>query len=124
ALRCGAAEVKSATSRSLGIEKSGTGFVKVATLEDIGEGEVLGVEVQGKPVCLARIGSTIYAFTNNCSHRDFPLSDGEVDTDDCTITCEWHGARFDVRDGRALSLPATRPIATYACRVEEADILV
>jgi 3-phenylpropionate/trans-cinnamate dioxygenase ferredoxin component len=100
------------------------GFVKVATLEEIGDGDVLAVEAEGKSVCLARVEGVVYAFADNCSHRDFPLSQGEVDTDDCSITCEWHGARFDIRTGQALALPATKPIAVYTCRVDEDVIFV
>lgn len=99
-------------------------FVKVATLSELPDGSVLGVEAGGKRVCLANVDGEVYAFTDNCSHRDFPLSNGEVDPDDCSITCEWHGARFDIRTGAVLSLPATRPIAVYACKVEGQDILV
>lgn len=99
-------------------------FVKVAMLEEIEEGGVLGVEAEGKAVCLARLEDQVYAFADNCSHRDFPLSQGELDAEDCSITCDWHGARFDVRSGAALSLPATRPIPVYECRVEEGAIYV
>jgi 3-phenylpropionate/trans-cinnamate dioxygenase ferredoxin component len=99
-------------------------FVNVASLRDLPEGSVLGVEAEGKRVCLANVGGEVYAFADNCSHRDFPLSNGEVDPDDCSITCEWHGARFDIRTGAPLALPATRPIAVYACRVEDGAILV
>ncbi len=99
-------------------------FVKVATLGEIGEGEVLAVEAEGQAVCLARLEDQVYAFADNCSHRNFPLSNGELDADDCSITCEWHGARFDVRTGEALSLPATRPVPVYDCRVEGEEILV
>src|SRR5690606_4722428 len=99
-------------------------FVKVASLAALPDGGALGVQAGGKATCLVRVGDTVYAFANNCTHRDFPLSEGEVDPEDCSITCEWHGARFDIRDGRALSLPATRPVHTYRCRVEGPDILV
>jgi 3-phenylpropionate/trans-cinnamate dioxygenase ferredoxin component len=99
-------------------------FVRVAALEEIDDGDVLGVQAQGKPVCLARVGDVVHAFADNCSHRDFPLSQGELDPDDCSITCEWHGARFDIRTGNALSLPATRPIRVYACRVEDGAVYV
>lgn len=99
-------------------------FVKVATAKEIGEGEVLAAEACGKAVCLARADDVIYAFADNCSHRDFPLSQGELDPDDCSITCEWHGARFDIRTGKALALPATKPIPVYPCRVEGDDIFV
>lgn len=99
-------------------------FVTVLTLGELPEGEVMAVEVEGKAVCLAHCDGEIYAFADNCSHRDFPLSQGELDTDDCSITCEWHGAQFDIRTGKALCLPATKPIAVYACRVEGGEIQV
>ena len=99
-------------------------FVKVATLQELPEGSVRGVEAEGRRVCLANVEGEIYAFTDNCTHRDFPLSNGELDTDECSITCEWHGARFDIRSGKVLSPPATKAIAIYACKVEGTDIYV
>lgn len=100
------------------------GFVRVAALSELPEGAVLGVEAEGRRVCLARCEGEVYAFADNCTHRDFPLSAGELDPEDCTITCEWHGAMFDVRSGRALCLPATAAVEVYDCRVEEGAILV
>ncbi|MBV9773733.1 MAG: non-heme iron oxygenase ferredoxin subunit [Gemmatimonadetes bacterium] len=99
-------------------------FVKVASLAEVPEGELLGVESEGKRICLANVDGEVYAFSDVCSHRDFPLSNGELDTDECTVTCEWHGAQFDIRSGEALCLPATRPIAVYPCRVENGEIHV
>lgn len=99
-------------------------FVRVASLAEVPEGELVGVEAEGVLVCLARVEGEVYAFADRCSHRDFPLSNGELDTDDCTVACEWHGARFDLRTGAALSLPATRPIPVYPCRVEDDAVYV
>ena len=99
-------------------------YTTVARLSDLPEGTVLGVEAEGVRVCLANVEDHVYAFADNCSHREFPLSQGEVDPDDCSITCEWHGARFDIRTGKALCLPATKPIAVYRCRVEDGAIQV
>ncbi|MDQ3388276.1 MAG: non-heme iron oxygenase ferredoxin subunit [Gemmatimonadota bacterium] len=99
-------------------------FVKVATLREIPEGELLGVEAEGKKICLANVEGEVYAFADNCSHRDFQLSLGELDTEECTVTCEWHGAAFDIRSGDVVCPPATRPIAVYPCRIEGDHILV
>lgn len=99
-------------------------FVKAASLSELPDGEVLGVEANGLRVCLARVEDEVYAFADNCSHREFPLSNGELDPDECTITCEWHGAQFDIRSGAALCLPATRPVAVYAAKVEAGEIWV
>jgi len=99
-------------------------FVRAAALAELAEGEPLGVEVEGLPVALVQVDGEVYAFADKCSHRDYPLSHGDFDVDECTITCEWHGAQFDVRTGAVLCLPATRPIPVYACKVEGDEVWV
>ena len=99
--------------------------MKAAALSELpAEGAVLGVEAGGLRIALARVEDEVYAFADNCSHRDFPLSVGEVDAESCTVTCEWHGAAFDIRTGEATCGPAFRPIAVFRARVEGTDILV
>ena len=89
-----------------------------AALADLPEeGAVLGVDAAGRRVALARVDGEVYAFADNCSHRDFPLSVGEVDAAACTVTCEWHGAAFDLRTGAPTCAPAIRPIPVYGVRV-------
>ena len=56
-----------------------------------------------------------FAVSNICSHATRPLTMGRVRH--CAITCPVHGARFNLETGAALSLPATKPIATYPVRV-------
>ena len=85
---------------------------------------MLGVEVAGRRVALARVDGEVYAFADNCSHRDFPLSLGEVDAQACTVTCEWHGAAFDLRTGEPTCGPAFRPIPVYPARVDEGDVWI
>ena len=99
-------------------------FVKAALLSELPEGGALGVEVGGVRIALAAVGGEVYAFADTCSHREFPLSLGEVDIAACTITCEWHGAGFDLRSGAATCLPAIRPIAVYPPRVEDGAVWV
>ncbi|HEX6037717.1 non-heme iron oxygenase ferredoxin subunit [Longimicrobium sp.] len=101
------------------------GWTRIAALPELApEGAVLGVEAAGRRIALARVDGEVYAFADNCSHRDFPLSVGEVDTSACTVTCEWHGAAFDIRTGQPLCAPATRPIAVYEARVEDGAVWV
>jgi 3-phenylpropionate/trans-cinnamate dioxygenase ferredoxin subunit len=100
-------------------------WVRAAALSELApEGAVTGVEAGGRRVALARVDGEVYAFADNCSHRDFPLSVGEVDTGACTVTCEWHGAAFDIRTGEPLCPPAIRPIAVYEARVEGGAVWV
>jgi 3-phenylpropionate/trans-cinnamate dioxygenase ferredoxin component len=98
--------------------------VRVASFEEIPPGEVLAVEAGGRRICLARVEDVVYAFEDQCSHREFLLSSGELDPEEHSITCEWHGARFDIRSGKALSLPATRPVRVFPCRVDQGDVFV
>jgi 3-phenylpropionate/trans-cinnamate dioxygenase ferredoxin component len=99
-------------------------WIRAAAFGDVPEDGLLGVELDGTRVCLAKVDGEVYAFGDNCSHRDFPLSDGEVDPDECTVTCEWHGATFDIRTGAARSLPATRAVPVYEVRREGDEIMV
>ena len=85
---------------------------------------MLGVEAAGRRIALARVDGEVYAFADNCSHRDFPLSVGEVDAESCTVTCEWHGAAFDIRTGEPACGPAFRPIAVYPARLDGDHVLV
>lgn len=93
-------------------------FTRAAEAGEVPEGGVVGVEVEGTLVCLVRVDGQVYAFHDKCSHRDFPLSNGELDTDACAITCEWHGAQFDACTGAVRGLPATQPLRAYDTRVD------
>ena len=99
-----------------------TDFIKVAELSDLEDGDLMAVEVDGEPVCLARVDGAIYAFTDNCTHVGGPLNEGELD--DCVLTCPWHGAQFDVRTGKVLRGPARQDILTYPIKMEGEAILV
>ena len=98
------------------------GYVRVAHVADLPPNSLIAVEVGDVKICIANADGKIYAFQDNCTHRDFPLSAGTID--DGTIECVWHGARFDMASGRATRLPAIKPIRTYDVRVENGDILV
>ena len=97
-------------------------FVRVAALADVTPGTLLGVEIHDTRICLVNSDGEIYALQDNCSHKDFPLS--AADLEDGKLVCAWHGAKFDPKTGRALSLPAIRPVRTYEVRIEGDYVLV
>jgi 3-phenylpropionate/trans-cinnamate dioxygenase ferredoxin subunit len=97
-------------------------YTRVAALEELPPHSLKAAEVNGVKICLVNLEDEIYAFRDNCSHRDFPLSAGALE--DGTIECAWHGARFDVCTGRAVRLPAIKPIRSYDVKVEGGDIFV
>jgi 3-phenylpropionate/trans-cinnamate dioxygenase ferredoxin component len=62
-------------------------------------------------------GGAWFAVAPECSHANLPLAGGRVRGS--AILCPHHGARFDLRSGRALGPPAWTGIASWPAR--EAD---
>ncbi len=102
-------------------QASGT-FVDVAATSEIPAGEVRGFEHKGQRVSICNTGETFYAVEDCCTHDDGPLGDGELDG--CAIECPRHGARFDIRTGEVLQMPAVFPIKTFETRIENGRVLV
>lgn len=101
------------------------GWVKAAARSDLPERGLLAVVVDGEKICLVSTGDGgLYALKDRCSHADFPLSDGELMSDEKRLECKYHGAKFDVASGRAVALPAIRPVKSYPVKVEGEDVLV
>jgi 3-phenylpropionate/trans-cinnamate dioxygenase ferredoxin subunit len=99
-------------------------LVKVASVGDIEPGGKLVVEVDGALVALFNVDDTqYYAVEDICTHDGGPLADGEI-LDIYEIECPRHGARFDIRTGAALVMPAFEPVQTYEIVVSGNDILL
>ena len=69
-------------------------------------------------------GGNLYAIEDRCSHDDGPLCEGDWEVDECIVVCPRHGSRFDIRTGRALTLPAYLPVETFPVRVEDGMVKV
>ena len=67
-------------------------------------------------------GGSYYALEDRCSHDDGPLCEGDRDGFD--VICPRHGARFDLRTGRVLSLPATEDVEAFPVGVRDGDVVV
>lgn len=99
-----------------------TDFIKVAELDELEEGILYPVEVEGEPICLTNLHGNIYAFTDNCTHISGPLNEGELE--DNIVTCPWHGAQFNVCTGKVLCGPALQDISTYPVKIEGTSVLI
>ena len=98
------------------------GFTRVAAQADVMPGAAMRVEVDGQAICIVNTEGSFYALRDNCSHKDFPLSEGEVLGH--RLTCAWHGAAFDVTTGSALSLPAIKAVKTFDVVLEDGGVWV
>ena len=94
--------------------------VKTVNISEINENSVKTINVGDKDISIFNVEGEFYAIDDMCSHAEASLAEGEVF--DCKIECPLHGAEFDLKTGEAVTLPATRPVATYAISIEDETI--
>ena len=97
-------------------------FIGVAQVSDLPNGERLYLTIDELPIVVFNIAGGLYAIADLCSHDDGPLGDGELDG--MEIACPRHGARFDIRSGKVLSMPAIVDIPAYPVRVLDGEIQI
>lgn len=94
----------------------------------VGAGELQGeevreVDVAGVPVLLARArNGEVCALANTCTHLGGPLAQGSREGD--TVTCPWHGSKFDLRTGRVVEGPAVFAQPRLEARERDGEIEV
>lgn len=91
-------------------------FVKVADTSEVPDPGKTLVEVDGEMVALFHVDGAWHAIDDVCTHDGGPLADGELRNH--TISCPRHGAKFDIRTGAALTMPAVRPTRAHDVKVE------
>ncbi len=88
---------------------------------DFPEDSITAVTLLGQELVIVNREGEFFALPDRCTHARFPLNDGEIVGD--SIMCARHGARFNLRTGRA-TLPAIRPIRTFHTEVEQGQVYV
>jgi nitrite reductase/ring-hydroxylating ferredoxin subunit len=107
------------------MSKGEQGFQKVANKMDIKEGGLLGVELEGNKIALAMINGQVFAIDAVCSHQGAPLEEGTLEG--FNLTCPWHYAVFDVRNGKVSDRTVwAKNQTSYPVNVDEStgDILI
>lgn len=97
-------------------------WMKAAALADCPPGTLKGARLGNELIVLANVDGDVYALEDQCSHQDFPLSDGELEGTD--VICIYHGARFDACTGRNKALPAVRPVRSFPVEIRDGDVYV
>jgi len=96
-------------------------FEAVARFGDLTEGELIGCEVGGQAVLLARVGDAVHAYEDRCAHMGVRLSGGK--RNDTRVFCRAHYWEYDLVTGRAIE-PAGACLRRFAVRIEDGRILV
>jgi nitrite reductase/ring-hydroxylating ferredoxin subunit len=96
--------------------------VRVASVAECPVGELTAVMVGETAVVLANVEGRVCALLDQCSHEEFPLSDGELDGGD--VVCAYHGARFDACSGARKALPAVLPVQSFPVEIRDGEVYV
>lgn len=97
-------------------------FIKVAAVSEVPDPGKLTVECDEQIVVLFHVDGQYYCLDDICTHDGGPLGEGELDG--CQIACPRHGAKFDIRTGEAVTMPATQDTRRHDVKIEGEDILV
>jgi 3-phenylpropionate/trans-cinnamate dioxygenase ferredoxin subunit len=98
--------------------------VDVCPIDELPPGSMKLVHSGPVAVGVYNVDGELFALEDRCSHDDGPLVEGEWEPETAQVICPRHGARFDIRTGRALTLPAYEPVETFAVRVEDGIVKV
>ncbi len=97
-------------------------FHKACRVGELNDGEKRLVEVDEQLVILFQVGDQYFCLDDVCTHDGGTLSDGEHEGYE--IACPRHGAKFDIRCGKALCMPATQNTRAHEVKVDGEDLLV
>ena len=84
-----------------------TEFVEVGKVNEIPDGKMKHFEVDGKEVLIANVAGKFFAISDRCGHMNALLSMGNLTG--TTVTCPFHGSKFDVVTGKKLTEPILTP---------------
>lgn len=89
-----------------------TGWIKVASIEELPSGSRRVVDVDGVAVAVFNLDGDYCAIEDTCTHDGGELASGELQGEE--IVCPRHGARFNLRTGAVTAPPAYGGVATFA----------
>ncbi|MHB1872049.1 MAG: Rieske (2Fe-2S) protein [Steroidobacteraceae bacterium] len=95
-------------------------FHPVVALEELPQGAMRCLTVDGREVLICRTREGVFALDNICTHAYARMHEGRLRG--LRLICPLHGASFDVRDGRVLGAPATQPLARHTVRVVDGRV--
>jgi toluene monooxygenase system ferredoxin subunit len=96
-------------------------FLKIATLDNVWSGEMIGLTIDGFPVLVINVGGTPRAFADACPHLGTPLSRGALRAG--VLTCATHQWQFDAQTGCGIN-PTSACLEPMPLRIQGDDILL
>ena len=97
-------------------------FIKVAKVDDIPPGTAKVFDFGYPRIAVCNLEGEFFAIEDECTHDGGSLDQGQLIGN--TIECPRHGAKFDIRTGMAVELPAEDPVVIYPVKIDGNDIMV
>lgn len=97
-------------------------FQRVCSLDDLWEGEMVALEVDGRDVLLVHLpGGDVRAIQTICPHQAQPLAEGTLEG--TILTCRAHLWEFDVATAKSVN-PEGTELRHFPVKVEGDDVWV
>ena len=97
-------------------------FIQVAKVSDIPDPGKQLLAIDDRLVVLLHVAGEFFCLDDVCAHDGGPLGEGTLDGYE--IACPRHGARFDIRNGCAKTMPATEDTVVHDVRVTGDNVFV
>jgi nitrite reductase/ring-hydroxylating ferredoxin subunit/uncharacterized membrane protein len=97
-------------------------WTAVADEAAVVDSKPLLVRGAGVEIMLVRTQGSLYALVDRCAHQGGPLHEGRIE-DGCVV-CPWHGSRYRLADGAAVSGPTAHPQPAIQARVRDGKVEV
>lgn len=111
-------------------------FIEAAKKDDLTNGTMKEVKVEGQDILLARVKDKYYAINNRCPHFGGNLSKGRLEG--TVVTCPLHGSQFDITNGQVVrwlkgagvlsavgkALKSARSTTSYKVKIDGDNLLV
>ena len=114
----------------------------VADADELGRGERLIVQLEGREIAIFNVDGELAAYTNWCAHQGGPCGEGSItgtvtasfdrdslettlewSADERILNCPWHGWEYDVTTGECLSRRPVR-LPSHEVSVRDGEIVV
>jgi 3-phenylpropionate/trans-cinnamate dioxygenase ferredoxin subunit len=111
-------------------------FMSVCKTDEMQEGRMKEVTVQGRAILIVKVGGKYYAVAGKCSHLGGNLAQGTLEG--TVVTCPKHGSQFDIADGHVVRwlkpagimskvgkvLKSEKPLVTYNTKIDGGEVMI
>jgi len=99
------------------------GKILVGNMKEVPPGHKYKTKIDGKDVLIINDHGNFYAIDDACTHSGASLAEGKLE--DNVITCDWHGAKFNYKNGKLEKFPSKIDnIRSYKISLESEDIFI